>query len=308
MDTERVQTGILSLDVALMGGIATDCIVEFYGPPHGGKSSLALRMIAQVQQQGHACAFLDVEHAMNKELAIKCGVDIDSLLFSQPDSGEQAFEIAEKLVKVPEVRLIVVDSVAALTPRAEIEGDYGDSHVGLQARMMSQGLRKLTSTLNKNSNEGTGNRTIVLFINQIREKIGGIGFGGPNTGTSGGRALPFYASVRVELIRTKQIKSGDDVVGHDVLAKVQKNRAGRPFTQAKFKLLYQQGISNGSSILSLAEKHALVSKGGGGWFTDTVTGEKLGHGELAVIDRLDTDQELAARLSKAILEAEDVAI
>lgn len=280
MAVERISSGNFALDLALGGGYPKGSILELFGPPGSGKSSLALMLTAQAQKLGLNAGYVDAEHAMNLDMAEACGVDVNELLFTQPSSGEQGLEITERLIEVPSMGVVVVDSVAALVPRAEIEGDFGDSHVGLQARLMSQGLRKLSATMNK-----TRTPTIIVFINQIREKIGGMSFG-PSTTTSGGRSLPFYASTRCEVVRTKNITRGDEVAGHEIKVKVIKNRYARPFRTAEFSMLYDQGISNESGVLKLAEKHGLVAKGGGGWYADTATGEKLGQGQFSVLDFL----------------------
>lgn len=289
MDVERVPSGMYALDVALGGGYARGSLVELYGPPGSGKSSLAMTLISQVQSAGGNCVYVDAEHGMNKDLAIKCGVDINSLLFSQPSSGEEALEIVQRMVKIEGIDVIVVDSVAALTPRAEIAGEIGDSHVGLQARMMSQALRMITAAMND-----TKSRAIVVFINQIREKIGGISFG-PSTTTSGGRSLPFYASLRCEVIKMKQLKKGEDVIGHEVKVKVVKNRFAPPMKVAEFDIFYDLGISNGSGVLKLAEKAGLVVKNGA-WYTDALTGEKLGNGYPAAVAHLEEYPEVMQHL------------
>lgn len=289
MDVERISSGNAALDIALFGGYGRGCIVELFGAPSAGKSSLAMLLAAQVQSRGGTVAYLDVEHGMNKDLAIACGVDIDQLLFSQPGTGEETLEICERLM-VPGMELIVVDSVAAMTPRAEIEGDHGDAHVALQARLMSQGLRKLTSSLSHG--------IIVLFINQVRQTIGSMPFG-PQTTTSGGRALPYYASIRCEVVKGKQIKRGEEVLGHEVKVKVVKNRFGAPHRTAEFDLLYDRGISNASGVVKLAEKAGLLIKSGN-WYTDTLTGEKVGNGYLATVDYYDDNTEQLQRLVEAL--------
>jgi recombination protein RecA len=284
MDVERITSGNFALDRALGGGYARGSIVELFGPPGSGKSSLALTLVGQVQAAGGTCVYIDAEHGMNKELAVKCGVDVDSLLFSQPSCGEEGLEIVQRMCKVPGIDVIVVDSVAALTPRAEIAGEIGDSHIGLQARMMSQALRIITASMNDTKTD-----TIIVFINQIREKIGGMAFG-PQTTTSGGRALVFYASLRAEVIKMKQIKKGEDVVGHEVKVKVLKNRFAPPMRTAEFDMLYDVGISDASGILKIAESLGFIVKNGS-WYADASTGEKLGQGYLAAVSFLQENPE-----------------
>jgi recombination protein RecA len=296
MDVERIPSGIFALDLAMGGGFATNSIVELYGPPGSGKSSLAMRLTAALQEKGRVCTFIDAEHGMNKELAVKCGVDVDNLLFNQPAFGEQALEIADRLIRSPEVGCVVVDSVAALIPRAELEGEIGDSHVGLQGRMMSQALRKITSTLNT-----TDSPAMLVFINQIREKIGGMSFAGPSTTTSGGRALPFYASIRCEVIRIGQVKHGDTVIGHDVKVKVLKNRFAPAFQEAFFTIFYdERGMSDSSGVIKLADKMGLLVKSGS-WYADPDTGEKLGNGFLNTVDYLDENPETLDALKEEIV-------
>lgn len=284
MNVERIPSGNFALDLALGGGFAKSSIVELYGPPGSGKSSLAMLLTAQAQAEGKACAFIDAEHGMNKDLAVKCGVDVDSLLFNQPSYGEQALEITDRLIKQPEIGVVVIDSVAALVPRAELEGDFGDAHVGLQARMMSQGLRKLSSTMNS-----TKTKTIVVFINQLREKIGGMSFG-PSTTTSGGRSMPYYASIRCEVIRTGDLKRNDEVVGHEIKIKVQKNRFAPAKQEALLSMLYNSGISDESGVVKLAEKLGILVKSGS-WYADTESGEKLGNGYFATLSYLSENPE-----------------
>ncbi len=257
IDVETIPTGSVSLDLALGGGIPKGRVVEIYGPESSGKTTLTLHAIAEVQRAGGTAAFIDAEHALDPAYAKRIGVDVENLLLSQPDNGEQALEIVETLVRSNAVDLIVVDSVAALVPRAEIEGDMGDSHMGLQARLMSQALRKLTGVINKS--KGT-----VIFINQIRMKIG-VMFGNPET-TTGGNALKFYASVRMDIRRISQIKQGDAVVGNRTRVKVVKNKIAPPFREAEFDIMYNEGISRSGDILDLGIKFEIVDKGGA-WLT-----------------------------------------
>lgn len=266
IDVRTIPTGSLSLDIALGGGIPEGRIVEVYGPESSGKTTLALHAVAEVQKRGGLAAFVDAEHALDPEYAAKIGVDLDSLLVSQPDNGEQALEITETLVRSNAVNVVVVDSVAALVPRNEIEGNMGDAQMGLQARLMSQALRKLTGVISKSN-------TTVIFINQLRMKIG-VMFGNPET-TAGGQALKYYASVRMDIRRTEQIKDGDRVIGNKVKVKVVKNKIAPPFRIAEFDIMYNQGISTAGDLLDLAVKHELIKKSGS-WYE--YKEEKIGQG------------------------------
>ncbi|MCT8987332.1 recombinase RecA [Shewanella phaeophyticola] len=267
MDVETISTGSLSLDVALgAGGLPMGRIVEIYGSESSGKTTLTLEVIAAAQREGKTCAFIDAEHALDPIYAKKLGVDIDNLLCSQPDTGEQALEICDALTRSGAVDVIIVDSVAALTPKAEIEGEIGDSHMGLAARMMSQAMRKLAGNL-KQSN------TLLIFINQIRMKIG-VMFGNPET-TTGGNALKFYASVRLDIRRTGAVKDGDEVVGNETRVKVVKNKIAAPFKQAEFQILYGQGINRTGELVDLGVQHKIVDKAGA-WYS--YKGDKIGQG------------------------------
>jgi len=290
-DVPVVSTGALSLDLALgIGGLPRGRIVEIYGPESSGKTTLSLSAIAEAQKQGGVVAFVDAEHALDIGYAKKLGVNVDDLLVSQPDTGEQALEITETLVRSGAIDVLVVDSVAALTPRAEIEGDMGDSHMGLQARLMSQALRKLTAAINRS-------RTLVIFINQLRMKIG-VMFGNPET-TTGGNALKFYSSVRLDIRRIGPIKSGDDVIGNRTSVKVVKNKMSPPFAKVEIDLMYGKGFSKEGDILDLAVKHGFVDKSGA-WYSHK--GERLGQGRDSVKEYLAEHQELLTLLRKQILE------
>ncbi|HUW02130.1 MAG TPA: recombinase RecA [Acidimicrobiales bacterium] len=267
MDIETVSTGALALDLALgVGGLPRGRVIEIFGPEASGKSTLATHVVAEAQRNGGICAYIDAEHAMDPIYARAIGVDVDELLISQPDTGEQALEITDTLVRSGAVDVIVIDSVAALTPRAEIEGEMGDTHVGLQARLMSQALRKLTANINKT-------QTICIFINQLREKIG-VMFGSPET-TPGGRALKFYSSVRLDIRRIEALKDGVEVVGNRTRVKVVKNKVAAPFRQAEFDIMYGKGISAEGSLLDIGVDLGLVKKSGA-WYT--YEGEQLGQG------------------------------
>ncbi|SON48074.1 recombinase RecA [Vibrio tapetis] len=268
MDVETISTGSLSLDIALgAGGLPMGRIVEVYGPESSGKTTLTLELIAAAQRVGKTCAFIDAEHALDPIYAKKLGVDIDALLVSQPDTGEQALEICDALARSGAIDVMVIDSVAALTPKAEIEGEMGDSHMGLQARMLSQAMRKLTGNL-KQSN------CMCIFINQIRMKIG-VMFGNPET-TTGGNALKFYASVRLDIRRTGSIKDGDEIVGNETRIKVVKNKIAAPFKQAETQILYGQGFNRNGELIDLGVKHKLVDKAGA-WYS--YNGDKIGQGK-----------------------------
>ena len=294
MDIEAISTGSLSLDVALgIGGLPCGRIVEIYGPESSGKTTLTLQVIAEAQKKGKTCAFVDAEHALDPIYAAKLGVNVDDLLISQPDTGEQALEICDMLVRSNAVDVIIVDSVAALTPKAEIEGEMGDSHVGLQARLMSQALRKLTANI-KNAN------CLCIFINQIRMKIG-VMFGSPET-TTGGNALKFYASVRLDIRRIGAIKEGDEVVGNETRVKVVKNKVAPPFKQAEFQIFYGAGISKEGELVDLGVKHKLIDKAGA-WYS--YNGEKIGQGKANVM-KLSAENkvmagEVEARLRELLL-------
>ena len=289
MKVETVSTGALALDLALgVGGLPRGRVTEIYGPESSGKSTLAMHVVAEAQRNGGICAYVDAEHAMDPVYARSIGVDIDELLISQPDTGEQALEITDMLVRSGALDVVVIDSVAALTPRAEIEGEMGDSHVGLQARLMSQALRKLTANLNKSN-------TICVFINQLREKIG-VMFGSPET-TPGGRALKFYSSVRLDIRRIESIKDGVEVVGNRTRVKVVKNKVAPPFKQCEFDIMYGKGISREGSLLDIGVDLGLVKKSGA-WYT--YEGEQLGQGRENAKQFLADNPEIMVEISERI--------
>ncbi|MCK5014148.1 MAG: recombinase RecA [Candidatus Omnitrophica bacterium] len=290
-DIDVIPTGCLSLDLALgVGGVPRGRVVEIYGPESSGKTTLTLSIIAQIQKLGGTAAFIDAEHAFDSTYANKVGVKLDDLLMSQPDTGEQALEIAETLVRSNAVDLVVIDSVAALTPRAEIEGDMGDSHMGLQARLMSQALRKLTATISKSN-------TCIIFINQIRMKIG-VMFGSPET-TTGGRALKFYSSVRIDLRRIETLKKGDQFIGNRVRAKIVKNKVAAPFRQAEFEIHFDEGISRSADILDMAIANDIVEKSGA-WFS--FENEKIGQGKENTRRFLKENPKLLSKIEKMVID------
>ncbi|UAW97614.1 recombinase RecA [Halopseudomonas nanhaiensis] len=291
MAIPSISTGSLGLDIALgLGGLPKGRIVEIYGPESSGKTTLTLSVIAQAQKKGATCAFVDAEHALDPEYAAKLGVNVDDLLVSQPDTGEQALEITDMLVRSNAVDVIIVDSVAALVPKAEIEGEMGDHHVGVQARLMSQALRKITGNI-KNAN------CLVIFINQIRMKIG-VMFGNPET-TTGGNALKFYSSVRLDIRRTGAVKEGDEVVGSETRVKVVKNKVAPPFRQAEFQILYGTGIYHNAEIIDLGVQIGLVEKAGA-WYS--YKGSKIGQGKANAAKYLEENQAIAEEIEKAIRE------
>lgn len=288
---EVIPTGSTALDVALgVGGIPRGRVVEVYGPESSGKTTLTLHAVANAQKAGGSVAFIDAEHALDPEYAKKLGVDTDALILSQPDNGEQALEIVDMLVRSGALDLIVIDSVAALVPRAEIEGEMGDSHVGLQARLMSQALRKITSALNQS-------KTTAIFINQLREKIG-VMFGSPET-TTGGRALKFYASVRLDIRRIETLKDGTEAVGNRTRVKVVKNKVSPPFKQAEFDILYGQGISREGGLIDMGVEHGFIRKSGA-WYT--YEGDQLGQGKENARNFLKDNPDLANEIEKKIKE------
>ncbi|MFE9956760.1 recombinase RecA [Micromonospora sp. NPDC005299] len=291
VQTAVIPTGSIALDVALgVGGLPRGRVVEIYGPESSGKTTVALHAVANAQRAGGIAAFIDAEHALDPEYAKALGVDTDALLVSQPDTGEQALEIVDMLVRSGAIDVIVIDSVAALVPRAEIEGEMGDSHVGLQARLMSQALRKITGVLNN-----TG--TTAIFINQLREKIG-VMFGSPET-TTGGRALKFYASVRLDVRRIESLKDGTDVVGNRTRVKVVKNKVAAPFKQAEFDIMYGKGISREGSLIDVGVEQAIIRKSGA-WYT--YDGDQLGQGKEKAREFLRENPDVAAEIEKKILE------
>ena len=289
LDIEAVSTGSLGLDIALgIGGLPYGRIVEIYGPESSGKTTLTLQVIAEAQRAGKTCAFIDAEHALDPVYAKKLGVDVDALLVSQPDTGEQALEICDMLVRSAAVDVVIVDSVAALTPKAEIEGDMGDSHMGLQARLMSQALRKLTANI-KRSN------TLCIFINQIRMKIG-VMFGNPET-TTGGNALKFYASVRLDIRRIGSVKEGDEITGNETRVKVVKNKVAPPFKQAEFIIQYGAGINKLGELIDLGVQQGLVDKAGA-WYA--YQGNKIGQGKANAMKFLQENQPIADEIEKEL--------
>ena len=291
-DVDVIPTGSLSLDIALgVGGLPRGRIVEVYGPEASGKTTLAIHAIAEVQKQGGIAAIVDAEHAFDRVYAEALGVDTENLLISQPDNGEQALEIADNLIRSGAIDLLIVDSVAALTPKAEIEGEMGDSKMGLQARLMSQALRKLTASISKT-------HCTAIFINQLREKIG-VMFGNPET-TTGGNALKFYSSVRLDIRRTGQLKSGDEVMGNSTRVKVVKNKVASPFRKAEFDIMYGKGISKTGELIDLGVDHGIVKKSGS-WFSYGDT--KLGQGRDAVKQLLEDNPELSEEIENKIKDA-----
>ncbi len=290
MTVEAVPTGALALDIALgIGGIPRGRIAEIFGPESSGKTTLALHLVAEAQRNGGICAFIDAEHALDPIYAKAIGVDVDELLISQPDTGEQALEITDTLVRSGAIDVLVIDSVAALTPRAEIEGEMGQSHVGLQARLMSQALRKLAGNLSKS-------KTICVFINQLREKIG-VMFGSPET-TPGGRALKFYSSVRLDIRRIESIKDGVEIVGNRTRVKVVKNKVAPPFRQCEFDIMYGEGISREGSVLDLSVEHEIVKKSGA-WYT--YEGEQMGQGRENAKKFLRENPEIMVELTERVM-------
>ena len=290
MNIETIPTGALSLDIALgVGGIPRGRIIEIYGPESSGKTTVALHMIAEAQKRGGYAAFIDAEHALDPEYARHLGVDIDNLLISQPDTGEQALEICDALVRSGAIDIIVIDSVAALVPKAEIEGDMGDSHVGLQARLMSQALRKLTGIISKS-------RTATVFINQIREKVG-VMFGNPET-TTGGRALKFYSTVRMDVRRIESLKSGNDIIGNRTRVKVVKNKVAPPFKQAEFDIMYGEGISHEGCLVDLGVLYNIVGKSGA-WYS--YGDERIGQGRENTKEFLKNHPEMSFEIENRIL-------
>ncbi len=289
IDIEAISTGSLGIDIALgIGGMPKGRIVEIYGPESSGKTTLALSVIAQAQKNGGTCAFIDAEHALDPSYAKKIGVDVENLLVSQPDSGEQALEIADTLVRSGAIDVMVVDSVAALVPKAELEGEMGDSHMGLQARLMSQALRKLTATVARSN-------TLIIFINQIRMKIG-VMFGNPET-TTGGNALKFYASVRIDIRRIGAIKDKDDVIGSQTRVKIVKNKVAPPFKTVDFDIMYGEGISKTGELIDLGVKSGIIEKSGA-WFS--YNGEKIGQGRENAKNFLKQNPQIADEIEKKI--------
>ena len=289
LNIPSISTGSLGLDIALgIGGIPQGRVIEIYGPESSGKTTLTLQVIAECQKKGGTCAFIDAEHALDPQYAEKLGVNVDELLLSQPDTGEQALEVADMLVKSKNVDLVIIDSVAALVPKAEIEGEMGDHHVGLQARLMSQALRKITGNIQRSG-------ATVVFINQIRMKIG-VMFGSPET-TTGGNALKFYSSVRLDIRRIGAVKDGDEVVGNETRVKVVKNKVSPPFKQCEFQIMYGQGINQEGEILDYGQKIGLIEKSGA-WYS--LDGEKIGQGKVNASNFLKENQKIKEKLLKEI--------
>jgi len=294
-EIDVISTGSLSLDIALgVGGYPKGRIIEIYGPESSGKTTFALHAIAEVQKKGGRAAFIDAEHALDPVYAKKLGVNIDNLLLSQPDTGEQALEICEALVRSQAISIVVIDSVAALVPQAEIEGEMGDSHVGLQARLMSQALRKLSGTINKTN-------TIVIFINQLREKVG-VMFGNPET-TPGGRALKFYSTIRLEVRRQEQIKQGDSIIGNKTGIKVVKNKVAPPFKTATVDIMYGEGVSKYGELVDLASEAGIIDKSGA-WYS--YNGEKIGQGKENVKSALKENDKMKLEIEKKVREHYDI--
>ncbi len=289
LNIPSISTGSLGLDIALgIGGIPQGRVIEIYGPESSGKTTLTLQVIAECQKKGGTCAFIDAEHALDPQYAEKLGVNVDELLLSQPDTGEQALEVADMLVKSKNVDLVIIDSVAALVPKAEIEGEMGDHHVGLQARLMSQALRKITGNIQRSG-------ATVVFINQIRMKIG-VMFGSPET-TTGGNALKFYSSVRLDIRRIGAVKDGDEVVGNETRVKVVKNKVSPPFKQCEFQIMYGEGINQEGEILDYGQKIGLIEKSGA-WYS--LDGEKIGQGKVNASNFLKENQKIKEKILKEI--------
>ena len=292
LDIPSISTGSLGLDIALgIGGIPKGRVTEIYGPESSGKTTLTLQIIAQCQKEGGTCAFIDAEHALDPQYAEKLGVNVDELLLSQPDTGEQALEVADMLVKSKSVDLVIIDSVAALVPRAEIEGEMGDHHVGLQARLMSQALRKITGNIQRSG-------ATVVFINQIRMKIG-VMFGSPET-TTGGNALKFYSSVRLDIRRIGSVKEGDEVTGNETRVKVVKNKVSPPFKQAEFQIIYNKGINRTGELVDMAADKKIIEKAGA-WYS--YEGEKIGQGKSNACEFLDANQKISQEIEKKLFDA-----
>lgn len=303
LDVPRVSSGNLGLDIILGGGYPRGRIVEGYGPHGSGKSGLALMMAAEVQKLGLKVVYVDVENSLDRKRAENLGVNVDDMYIGQPPNGEMALELIERALEADDCGAIVVDSVAAMQPEAILQGGYDDAHVGRQGKMMSQGLGKINNAMTERAKRGQES-PVVFFVNQIRSKIGGMSFG-PSTTTSGGMALPFYASVRLEVVRTEMIKSGSDIVGHKVKITTRKNRVAPPFQSIELDMLYDRGISNGSSVLDLGIKYGLIAQNGS-WYAVVETGEKLGQGRVAAINAIEADPNIESDLSsqvRAIVES-----